>query len=84
MKISPIIIIVLLIIACSNRQKQAIAHITERRLQNSGKLMISYQFHDGGNLFSDSMEIENRILPHDSVAVVYLPEKPQTSHLLLP
>ncbi len=70
--------------ACSGPQKKTIAHITQRRLQNGGNLMVSYQFHDGGQLFLDSMEVQNKIFPHDSVWVAFSPENPQNSHLLLP
>ncbi|MES2005181.1 MAG: hypothetical protein V4450_11705 [Bacteroidota bacterium] len=73
-----------LLLACSGRNQESIAHITQRRLKASGSLVISYQFRQGASLFKDSMEIPNRIVPHDSVKVVFASGNPSKSHLVLP
>jgi uncharacterized protein YcfL len=71
--------------ACSSGQRETLAHITQRRIDSSGKVMISYQFHADGSVVSDSMEVQRSIIvPHDSVKVVYEAKNPAESHLLLP
>ena len=76
---------VIILAACSTKQRESLAHITQRRINASGKVMISYQFHNGTNLVLDSMEVKRTtIVPHDSVKVVFSPENPAGSHLVLP
>ena len=71
--------------ACSAKQRETLAHITQRRVDASGKVMISYQFHNGTSLVSDSMEVkQNTVVPHDSVKVLFSAENPANSHLVLP
>ena len=70
--------------ACAETTRQGMAHITQRKLKAGGSLLISYQFKEGETLFTDSMEIPNRIIPHDSVQVVYAAGNPSKSHLILP
>ncbi|MBI2273151.1 MAG: hypothetical protein EPO58_17505 [Chitinophagaceae bacterium] len=74
----------LLLLACSAEQAQTRAHITQRSTGKAGRLMISYEFRVGDSLFSDSMELANRVVPHDSVTVLFSPANPRKSHLSLP
>jgi cytochrome c oxidase assembly protein Cox11 len=71
--------------ACSSGQRETLAHITQRRIDSTGKVMISYQFRTDKGLVSDSMEVQRTIIvPHDSVKVVYQAGNPSESHLQLP
>lgn len=84
MKKNLLIPVLLFFTACSTKEQETIGHITQRRLDGAGKLVISYQFNTGEKWVSDSMEVTNRIIPHDSIKVVYSVEHPQKSRLLLP
>lgn len=75
---------ILMIVACSAPETETTAHITQRKLRAGGKLLISYQFREGNKLFYDSVEVNNRVIPHDSVKVAYPALRPGSSHLLLP
>lgn len=78
-------ILVLCLAACSQGQRETFAHITQRQLDNSGKVMITYQFRAGDGVVKDSMEVQKSIVvPHDSVKVVYEAADPSKSHLVLP
>jgi hypothetical protein len=71
--------------ACSAGQQQTLAHITERRLKNNGKLQVSYAYHAGEKLVADSAELPvTTIVPHDSVTVVFSSKEPGKSSLLVP
>jgi hypothetical protein len=74
----------LLIGACREQANETIAHITQRRIKTDGMLVISYQYHNGRKLVLDSMELVNRIVPHDSLPVVFSSGTPSESHLLIP
>ena len=84
MKKNYFILILLFLAACSSKQRETIAHITERRVDAQGKLIISYRFNTGEKWISDSAKVVNRIIPHDSVKVLFSPEHPYQSRLLLP
>ncbi len=75
---------ILFLLACSTSERQTFAHITQRRIKTGGGLVISYQFSDGKKLFSDSAEVVNRIVPHDSVKVAFSTLDPASSRLLIP
>jgi hypothetical protein len=74
----------MLLLACNSRQQQGFAHITERRQDTSGQLVIRYRFYAGETWIQDSAIIANQVLPHDSVKLVFTPENPKENHLLLP
>jgi cytochrome c oxidase assembly protein Cox11 len=76
------ILVILFGAACSGKEKEATAHITQRRLDKAGKLVISYQFNSGERLVYDSVEIPNRVIPHDSVKVVFSASNPEDSRIL--
>ncbi len=84
MKKMPLFCFVLFLLACSAGETHTFAHITQRRIEPGGKLVISYQFSDGKTLVRDSAEINNRVISHDSVKVAYSALRPGSSHLLLP
>ena len=84
MKNTFLIFVILFFAACSTKQREAYAHITQRRLDTEGKLVISYQFNTGEKLYYDSVEVINKIVPHDSLKVVFSPGHPEDSRLLIP
>jgi len=67
-----------------NRQKQAIARITERRSDTKGQLVIKYRFHTGERWIDDSATISNRVIPSDSLQLRFSPENPRENCLELP
>ena len=75
---------ILLLASCTSKERETYAHITQRRMDAAGMLMISYQFNTGERLIYDSIEVKNKVVPHDSVKVVYYPEHPEDSRLLIP
>lgn len=75
---------VLLFAACNaNKPVETKAHIFERKMLESGKLMVCYSFNNGNVLMKDSIIIENLIIPQDSVAIVFQKNNPANSSLLL-
>jgi hypothetical protein len=84
MKKNVLIPFILLLAACSTGERETFAHITQRRLDSNGRLMISYQFNTGERIVSDSMEMPNRVVPHDSVKVIFSSRDPEDSRLVLP
>lgn len=84
MKIKYPLFCLLFLGACHEQRHEAIAHITQRRIKTDGMLVISYQYHNGRKLVLDSMELLNRIVPHDSLPVVFSSGTPSESHLLIP
>lgn len=84
MKNALFITLVLFLAACGAREEQTVAHILQRRLDENGKLMISYRFSAGGKWVYDSMELHNQVIPHDSLQVVFSSQNPDSSRLLIP
>ncbi len=84
MKKYPLISLILLLFACSSQQGESIAHITQRRVDEPNKLMINYQFLFEGKRYLDSVEVRNRVIPHDSLKVVFPVGHPEKSRLLIP
>lgn len=72
------------LLACNGRQKQALAHITERRRDATGQLVLQYRFYTGEKWVEDSISIPNQPLPNDSVKLFFTPGNPAENHLELP
>ena len=80
----PIIILVLTNSACNtNTSVQTKAHIFERKMLTDGKLKVYYVFNAGKNLMHDSSVVDNKILPHDSVTVMFKKNNPEESNLVM-
>lgn len=47
------------------------AHIFERKVLDNGKLMVYCVYKLGNNLINDSIMVENKVLPLDSVTVQF-------------
>jgi hypothetical protein len=77
-------IALILVTGCSSGQRETMAHITQRRQQENGKLVISYRFYSGSKWIHDSMEVANTVIPHDSVTVLFSPENPEKNRLRIP
>jgi len=76
--------LVLLVTACSAGERQTVGHITQRSMRPGGRLVIAYRFNAGNSTIADSVEMPNRVVPHDSVTVVFSVKDPAQNHLLLP
>lgn len=85
MKYKWMIIALGLFAACTARERETRAHITQRRLDSSGKVMISYRFEADGKWVTDSVEVNRSVVvPHDSVKVFYAAGNPSASRLQIP
>ena len=81
---TPIIALMLVLTACSGGENTGMARITERRAAPNGRLHVHYVFMAGSTLVTDSLEMENRIIPDDSVPVTFNANNPQENHLQVP
>jgi hypothetical protein len=59
------------------------AQIFERKVLQDGNLLICYSFTTAGRQMQDSAIIENRVLPQDSVIIVFQKNNPANSDILL-
>ena len=84
MKYFLIISFIALLSCHQNRQKQAIARITERRRDANGQLVIKYRFYTGERWIDDSATVSNRVIPSDSLQLRFSPENPRENCLELP
>ncbi len=78
-------VLVLLITAAAcntNNFVQTKAYIFERKMLSNGKLMVHYVFNAGKVLLEDSSVVENKVLPQDSVIIVFKKENPTQSTLV--
>ncbi len=50
----------------------------------NGKLMLSYIFKVNGQIVTDSAEVENTVIPADTLKVVYPASNPSESTVYLP
>jgi len=60
------------------------AHIFERRILKNGKLMVFYAFNTGKSLIRDSLVLENKLLPTDSITVQYKIRDPNENDIIMP
>lgn len=70
--------------ACGKRESRATAYITQRRLDDSGRLVLTYRFMAKDAWVWDSIRIDNRVIPNDSLVVLFSSENPVKSRLELP
>jgi hypothetical protein len=81
---SIVCILIVIFAGCSGNSHETTGSIIQRRETVPGRIMLTYQFMAGGQLFTDSMEVENRILPHDSVRVLLPSGDAKHAQLRLP
>lgn len=78
------VLVSFVLLSCNAKQKQGLAHITQRKKLANGRLLISYTFKADEKIITDSMEFANQTIPHDSVVVVFSPQNPHDSKLRIP
>jgi hypothetical protein len=71
------------LICCTPGQHEAKAHILERRVLPGNQLMIRYSFSVGTETVIDSVRTGNKVIPHDSVTVIYSASDPRKNSLKL-
>ncbi len=73
-------------LACNGpaAKQKGMACITERKTLAGGKLLMKYHFKHAGGLMQDSVEIANKVVPQDSVSVVFSVQNPAENQLQLP
>jgi hypothetical protein len=84
MKIFLVIVTAIVFFACGKKESRATAYITQRRLDTSGRLVLTYRFMAKDTWVWDSMRVDNRIIPNDSLVVLFSSENPVKSRLELP
>ncbi|NCI48211.1 hypothetical protein [Sediminibacterium soli] len=84
MKCTGILLLIALFAACSPRKRETIAYITERRVDQTGKLVLTYQFRVDQKWVLDSAQVDNRVIPNDSLKVVFSSENPAENRLQMP
>lgn len=87
-KLLTILGVAVLMAACGeggHNMLTARAHILERKLTAEGKLMINYTFTTGQKAISDSIQVDTqKIIPHDSLTVLFSPKNPSDHRLQVP
>jgi hypothetical protein len=84
MKTLLVILTVTALFACGKRESRTTAYITQRRLDTSGRLVLTYRFMAKDTWVWDSMRVDNRVIPNDSLVVLFSSENPLKSRLELP
>lgn len=64
-------IILLFFAACSPDHYETKAKIIERRMLPDSQLMLHYTYKVGDKMIIDSAVTSNKVIPHDSVTVIY-------------
>jgi hypothetical protein len=62
--------------ACSTDHYETKAKIIERKMLQDNELMIRYSFKAGNQVIIDSVRTKNKVIPHDSLRVIYSPSDP--------
>lgn len=72
------------IFACTNNEQMGKASIVERKCVSDSMLIITYKFEAKGKIYTDSIELKNKIITSDSVLLVFSDKNPQKHTLQLP
>jgi hypothetical protein len=83
-KLIVLLLCVLAFTACKEKTGETRASIVQRKRMPAGKLLVSYQFRVDKVVYADSLIIQNRVIPDDSVRVIYSLSSPTQNHLELP
>jgi hypothetical protein len=81
------IVMILLAVACNgNASVQTKAHILERKVLANGRLLVNYVFKaPKGLMVKDSVEVDSKkIIPHDSVPLIFSAKDPHRNQLEVP
>jgi hypothetical protein len=68
--------VLILIVSCSAEHYETKAKIIERRVIDKNNILIKYTFKAGDTMIIDSIRTKNKVIPHDSLRVVYSPSDP--------
>lgn len=73
-------------IACNMTVKKETinAEITERRMLDNGRLLLTYSYKYNSILFTGTKEVENKPLPANILRVSFPAKNPLKSSILLP
>lgn len=82
MKTIPIIL--LFFVACTANRNETKAKIIERKMLPDSQLMLHYTYTIGDKIITDSAITNNRVIPHDSVTVIYSSSGGKKSELKFP
>lgn len=77
-------IICLFVIACNNKEQVSKAIIIERKSSPDSLLTITYAYQVKGKLYTDSVQLKNKIITSDTVSLVFSEGNPQKHRLQLP
>jgi hypothetical protein len=66
---------------CTADHYETKAKIVERKMLQDGRLMIRYSFAAGKQTILDSVRTSNKVIPHDSLRVVYSSSDPRKNTL---
>ena len=86
-KLLTILVVAVIFTACGERNSMlsARAHILERKITGDGKLMINYTFTTGQKAINDSLQVDTqKVIPHDSLTVLFSSKNPSNHHLQVP
>jgi hypothetical protein len=61
----------ILFASCNSGNYEARATIIERRAIDENSILIKYSFRAGNEIIIDSVRTKNKVIPHDSLRVVY-------------
>jgi hypothetical protein len=82
-----VIVMIGVTVACNNNASvQTKAHILERKVLTNGRLLVNYVFKARpGLVVKDSMEVDSKkIIPHDSVLLIFSEKDPHKNQLEVP
>ncbi len=84
MKNVPLLIFMLFLLACNSKNETVNAEITERRILDNGKLMLTYTYQFNARSFTGRKEVENKPLHSDILRVSFPNRNPLKSNVELP
>lgn len=66
----------LVFFGCTADHYETKAKIVERKMLPDSQLLIRYSFRAGDRTFTDSVRTRNKVIPHDSLRVIYSASDP--------
>jgi hypothetical protein len=78
---SLLLLFLITFVACSADHYETKAKILERKMLQDDQLLILYSFKAGDRTIVDSVRTENKVIPHDSLRVIYSASDPEKNTL---
>ena len=75
------VLALLLLASCAADHYETKARIIERRVIDKNNIMVKYSFLAGDKTIIDSVRTRNKVIPHDSLRVIYSPSDPAKNTL---